>query len=53
MLKKERLEGNTVDLDEKAHSHLDLQCLKIKLFLCLALYGLKYAHYIECKQWTV
>ena len=32
--------ANTVDPDEPAHyepSHLDLQCLKIQLLLCLAL----------------
>ena len=32
--------ANTVDLDEMAHyepSHLDLQCLKIQLLLCLVL----------------
>ena len=33
--------ASTVDPDEKAHyeqSHLDLQCLKIQLLLCLGLY---------------
>ena len=43
MLKSQRLEGNSVDPDEKAHyvqPHLDLQYLQIQLLLCLALYGL-------------
>ena len=42
-LKNQRLECNTVDPDETAHhepSRLDLQCLRIQLLLCLALYGL-------------
>ena len=41
-LKNQRLDGNTVDPDEMAHyepSRLDLQCLRIQLLLCLALYG--------------
>ena len=51
ILRIQRLEGNSVDLDEVAHyepPHQDLQCLQIQLFsslvlkqlICLLLFGL-------------
>ena len=54
MLKIQRLE-DTVDPDEMAHyrpSNLNLQCLRIQQYLCLAQQGLKVKFHIESK-WTL
>ena len=50
ILKIQRLEGNSVDLDEVAHhepSHQNLDCLQIQLFSSLVLKELNSSSHLE------